>query len=368
MTDTARARATFDHALPMPRPATSDDDKWTALRARDPAARFFYSVKTTGVYCRPSCKARPARPENVAFHATTKDAERAGFRPCKRCRPDEPPRDERDAAWVAEVCRTLAARDDLPTSGALARELGVSPSHLERTFKAVLGMTPRAWVAAQRATRVRDALRDSKSVTDAIYDAGFSSSSRFYEASDRALGMTPTALRRGGRGLTLRHAFGRSSLGEVLVAATERGVSAILLGDGRDSLLADLATRFPEAKLVPADRGFRETVDAVIAFVERPEGPRGFPLDLLGTAFQARVWAALLRIPAGERTTYAALADALGSPRAVRAVARACATNAVAVAVPCHRVVRKDGDLAGYRWGLERKRTLLAREAQGKRR
>lgn len=344
----------------MPAPLT--DPRWAALRTRDPDATFFYSVRTTGVYCRPSCAARPARPENVAFHATTAAAERAGFRPCKRCRPTEPPAAARDAAVIARLCRLLESRDPPPPLAELADHAGLSPHHLHRLFKRVTGVTPRAYAAAHRDARTRDALRARPTVTDAIYEAGYASSSRFYAAAHR-LGMTPTQYRRGGAALRLHYAIGACSLGAILVAATERGVCAILFG-ARADLPRDLARRFPRAVVEPADARFDATVARVIALVERPDQPAELPLDIRGTAFQIRVWRALTAIAPGTRATYADVARAIGAPGAVRAVARACAANTLAVAIPCHRVVRTDGALAGYRWGLRRKRALLARESR----
>jgi AraC family transcriptional regulator of adaptative response/methylated-DNA-[protein]-cysteine methyltransferase len=350
----------------VPSPATpADDPRWTALRARDPAfdGTFVYSVATTGVYCRPSCKARPARPENVRFHATPADARAEGFRPCLRCRPDGPsPREEREAL-VARACRLIEDAEEAPALVDLARSLGLSPFHLHRQFKAVTGVTPRAYAAALRADRVRAQLGRGASVTSAIYDAGYGSNSRFYEHATGLLGMTPSAFRSKGRGEDIRFAVGQCSLGAVLVAATGRGVCAIEFGDDAEQLVRGLQDRFREARLIGGDAEFEALVAQVVGLVEEPATPASLPLDLRGTAFQQRVWQALRTIPPGTTTTYTALAERLGLPRAVRAVAGACAANRVAVAIPCHRVVRLDGDLAGYRWGIDRKRALLRREA-----
>jgi len=340
--------------------------RWEAVCRRDPAAdgEFLYAVETTGVYCRPSCAARPARREHVSFHASAADAERAGFRPCKRCRPDLPPRAERDAALVAAACRAIEAADEPPRLAELAAQAGVSPHHFHRTFRRVAGVTPRAYAAAHRQRRVQDGLAAGAGVTDTLYAAGFGSSGRFYAAAPAMLGMTPSAYRQGGQGEAVWHAVGRCSLGYVLVAATERGVCAILLGNDPAALAADLATRFPHARLSEAAPDFADWVAAVVRFVDDPgraEG-LGLPLDVRGTAFQRRVWEALQQIPAGETASYGEVAARLGSPRAVRAVAAACAANKLAVAIPCHRVVARDGSLAGYRWGVERKRRLLERE------
>lgn len=352
--------------MTSPTHTTSDDPRWLAVVARDPSAdgRFFYSVRTTGVYCRPSCAARTPRVENVGFHLTAAAAERAGFRACKRCRPTEPVLAERNTAKIAALCRLIESAAVPPTLEALARHAGWSTFHLHRVFKAVTGVTPRAYAAAHRAERVRSELAERGTITAAIHDAGYGSSGRFYAESDRVLGMTPTSYRAGGAGMEIRFAVGESTLGSILVAATERGVCAVLLGDDPTALAHDLERRFPRAEILGADAGFEALVARVVALVERPAAGVDLPLDLQGTAFQRRVWQALRQIPAGTTTSYAALAHAIGKPTAARAVAQACAANPIAVAIPCHRVVRTDGDPSGYRWGVERKHTLLAREAE----
>ena len=348
--------------------ATLNDPRWAAVVARDHAAdgAFFYSVKTTGVYCRPSCAARRARPENVRFHATREDAESAGFRPCKRCRPDAPSSAEQYAAKVTEACRILEQSETAPGLKRLARRVGVSAYHFHRMFKRVTGLTPRQYAAAQRAQRVRAELGRSGSVTQAIFEAGYNSSGRFYEKSNAVLGMTPRAYRAGGASTEIRFAIGECSLGSILVASSTRGVCAIFLGDDPLALARELENRFPHARLIGGDRNFEQLVAQVVGLVEAPGVGLGLPLDVRGTAFQQRVWQALRAIPAGATASYAEIANRIGAPKSVRAVAQACAANAIAVAIPCHRVVRSDGGLAGYRWGVERKRTLLAREA-GKR-
>jgi AraC family transcriptional regulator of adaptative response/methylated-DNA-[protein]-cysteine methyltransferase len=340
------------------------DDRWTAVTRRDRRADgvFYYSVRTTGVYCRPSCASRRARRENVRFHATRQEAEAAGFRPCKRCRPDQHGLAEERAAAVARACRLIETAEEMPSLDALAETAGMSRFHFHRVFKGTTGLTPRAYGTAHRARRVREELTRSRTVTDAIYEAGFNSSGRFYATSGSVLGMTPTDFRSGGAGISIRFAVGECSLGSVLVAATARGVCAILLGDDPDRLVHELQDRFPNAQLVGGDEAFERVVARVVGLVERPALGLDLPLDVRGTAFQQRVWQALREIPAGATTSYRDLAERLGVPRAVRAVARACASNAIAVAIPCHRVVRTDGGLAGYRWGIERKRALLARE------
>ncbi|WP_374480093.1 bifunctional DNA-binding transcriptional regulator/O6-methylguanine-DNA methyltransferase Ada [Zoogloea sp.] len=345
---------------------TLADPRWAAVLARDPTAdgRFFYSVKSTGVYCRPSCGSRRPRPENVAFHASAADAEAAGFRPCRRCRPDLPPLAERQGRLIAELCRFIESADHVPNLDELARQAQLSPFHLQRLFKARTGLTPRAYAAALRARRLRDGLAASPSVSAAQYDAGYASSGRFYADTDAALGMTPSQYRAGGANTEIRFAIGQSALGALLVAASPHGVCAISLGDDADALARELQDRFPHAKLVGDDPDFAALVAQVAGLVESPAQGLDLPLDLRGTAFQLRVWHALREIPAGSRLSYTELAHRLGLPRAVRAVAGACAANTLAVAVPCHRVVRNDGGLAGYRWGVERKQALLEREAR----
>ena len=355
----------LDPARPeAPSGPDSDAARLEAVRRRDPAAddRFVYSVRTTGVYCRPSCAARPARVENIAFHATPQAAQAAGFRPCRRCRPDEPPRAVREAGLVASACRLIEQAETPPDLAGLAQAVGLSPHHFHRLFKRITGLTPKAYADAHRTQRVRTELSAGASVTTALYDAGFNSSGRFYAAADGMLGMTPTRFRDGGAQAQIRYAVGDSSLGLVLAAATDTGVCAILLGEDAEPLIADLRARFPRAELVPGDAAFEATVTAVVQAVEQPGLGLDLPLDIRGTAFQQRVWQALRQIPAGQTRSYGEIAAMLGAPGAQRAVARACAGNALAVAIPCHRVVRGDGALSGYRWGVARKRALLQRE------
>src|SRR5882672_539757 len=344
---------------------TVSDPRWAAVVTRDADAdgRFFYSVKTTGVYCRPSCAARIARPENVAFHATAADAERAGFRPCKRCKPGQPSRAQQNAAVVADLCRFIESVETPPALDVLARRAGLSTFHVHRIFKEVTGVTPRDYAAAHRAKRVRSELESDASVTDAIFGAGYNSSSRFYEKSGEMLGMTPTTYRSGGANTEIRFAIGECSLGSILVARSDRGICAISLGDDPDELARQLQDRFPQAKLIGDDAQFAQLVARVVGFVEAPGVGLDLPLDVRGTAFQQRVWQALREIPAGSTASYADVAARIGEPKAVRAVAQACGANPIAVAIPCHRVVRQDGHLSGYRWGVQRKRALLEREA-----
>jgi len=344
---------------------TESDARWASVAARDPKAdgAFYYSVETTGVYCRPSCAARLARPEHVRFHTTCEDAEKAGFRPCKRCKPHQPSLVEQRTAKVTEACRIIEASATVPGLEDLATHVGVSTYHFHRMFKLVTGLTPRAYAAAHREKQMRHALGGSGTVTEAIFDAGYNSNSRFYETSNEVLGMTPTTYRAGGTNTEIRFAVGECSLGSILVATSDRGVCAILLGDDPDKLAGDLQDQFPRAHLIGGDAAFEALVAKVVGFVDTPDVGLDLPLDVRGTAFQQRVWQALREIPAGDTVSYGDIAHRIGSPNAVRAVARACAANALAVAIPCHRVVRHDGGLSGYRWGVERKRALLEREA-----
>lgn len=347
-------------------PGVGGDVRWRAVATRDACAdgRFFYGVATTGVYCRPSCGARLPLRENVRFFDTAAEAVAAGFRPCRRCRPYGPSRQAQHAALVAAACRRLDAEEPPPALHALAAGAGLSPHHFHRVFKAVTGLTPKGYLQASRAERVRDALQQAGTVTEALYDAGYGSASRFYDGAGDALGMAPRAWRRGGADEVIRFAVAACSLGALLVAATDRGVCAIALGDDPDALVRELQDRFPRADLRGGDAAFEDLVARVTATVEQPGRVADLPLDVRGTAFQQRVWQALRAIPPGETRSYAQVAESLGMPTASRAVAAACAANTLAVAVPCHRVVRQDGGQSGYRWGVERKRALLAREGK----
>jgi len=347
---------------------SDDESRWRAVRQRDVDAdgEFFFSVATTGVYCYPSCPARRPRRDNVAFHATRAAAERAGFRPCKRCLSHLPPKHERYGEAVARACRMLEDAACEPTLAQLAQAQGMSPHHFQRIFKEIAGITPKQYARAHRAQRMRSQLRSSRTVTEAMYEAGYGSSSRFYEHAQNTLGMGARAYARGGDKQVIRWSLADSWLGRVLVAATESGVCAILLGEDDEMLRADLTARFPNATLQMAEPGsdFSAWVRATLAYIDAPRGRFSLPLDVAGTAFQQRVWDALREVAAGQTTTYAELARRIGQPTAARAVAGACASNPLAVAIPCHRVLRSDGALSGYRWGVARKRALLEREAE----
>ncbi|HTT08548.1 MAG TPA: bifunctional DNA-binding transcriptional regulator/O6-methylguanine-DNA methyltransferase Ada [Gammaproteobacteria bacterium] len=342
-----------------------DDPRWAAVVAKDRSfdGGFYYSVKTTGVYCRPSCPARLPKRMNVRFHRTCAEAEAAGFRPCKRCKPDQPALHAQYTAAVARACRLIEAAEKSPKLDELAKAAGLSPYHFHRIFKAVTGVTPKAYAMAHRQKRIRDRLGRNATVTDAIYDAGFVSSGRFYATATHMLGMTPRDYRAGGANTEIRFAIGECSLGSILVACSVRGVCAIFLGDNPDKLVRDLQDKFPRANLIGGDKGFERLVAKIVGLVEAPQRGLDLPLDVRGTAFQQRVWQALRTIPAGKTASYSEIARRIGRPKSVRAVAQACAANTLAVAIPCHRVVRNDGALSGYRWGIERKRLLLDREA-----
>ncbi len=342
----------------------TDEAKWEAVLARDASADgdFVYGVKTTGVYCRPSSSARLPKRENVEFFDTPAKAEKAGYRASQRPSGDRTAAAEARGEVVAKACALIDNADVAPSLETLAEQAGMSPFHFHRIFKAETGLTPKAYANASRANRVRAELGEGSSVTDAIYGAGFGSNSRFYESSQEMLGMRPTDYQHGGRNTQIRFAVGQSSLGAILVAQSDLGICAISLGDDPETLVRELQDRFPRAKLIGGDSEFEKLVAKVVGFVEQPGLGLNLPLDIRGTAFQERVWQALREIPPGQTASYAQIAERIGSPKSVRAVAQACGANQLAVAIPCHRVIRRDGDLSGYRWGVDRKRALLQRE------
>jgi AraC family transcriptional regulator of adaptative response/methylated-DNA-[protein]-cysteine methyltransferase len=343
----------------------ANDPRWAHIVARDRTAdgHLWYSVLTTGVYCRPSCPSRVANPKNVLLHDTIEEAKATGFRACKRCNPDGLSVAAENVAIVARACRLIEESEEEPSLADLAAAAGRSPSYFHRRFKAVTGLTPKDYAAANRASKVRESLVSGISVTEAIYDAGFNSTGRFYEKSTGMLGMTPSQYRTGGANEEIRFAVGETSLGTILVASSKKGVASILLGDDPNGLVRELQDRFPKARLIGADRNYEALVARVVGFIEVPQLGLDLPLDVRGTAFQRRVWQALQGVPIGQTVSYTEIARRIGSPHAVRAVAGACAANHLAVAIPCHRVVRNDGSLSGYAWGVERKQTLLTREA-----
>ena len=347
----------------------NEEKCWEAVVAHDASrdGSFFYGVKTTGVYCRPGCASRQPLRRNVVFFDSLAAAAASGLRPCKRCRPDDPSAATRHIAAVERACARLRDSDQIPSLAELADAAGISRYHFHRVFKQVTGATPRDYARTHRLGRLAAKLDNGEPVTAAIYDAGFGSSSRAYEAAGAGLGMTPGARRNGGRGEQIRYAIAASPLGHVLVAATGRGVVMTALGDDPQRLAGELRARFPQAAIAEDAAGLAEWTRHIVAFITAPERTLDLPLDIRGTAFQARVWRALQKIPPGRTASYAEIAAALDQPQAVRAVARACAANNLALLVPCHRVIRRDGDLAGYRWGVERKRALLAREREAAR-
>ena len=359
--DNLAAAITIPKAVPQ---FTTNEQRYQALERRDPSAdgQFFYSVASTGVYCRPSCGARLALRKNVAFHRTPEQAERAGFRACKRCKPRELSLAARHAELVLGLQKQLESTTAEKSLAALAASAGLSPFYLQRLFKKLVGMSPREYAAASRLQRIEDELRDGASVTSALYEAGYSSSSRFYEAGSGALGMEPARLRQGGLGVTMHTVVRPCTLGHVLIASSARGVCAISFGHAAAALQRELRERFPRAVIAASAPALETLADQIVAMIDGAGLSAALPLDLIGTAFQQRVWQTLRKIPRGQTRSYAQIAEAIGAPNAVRAVGSACGKNPVALAVPCHRVLRADGALGGYRWGLERKRKLLAKE------
>lgn len=366
-----RPPAAPPRAAPVPGVAPSPavgpaEARWATVVERRTDDSFVYAVTTTRVFCRPTCPARLPRREHVEFFDSARQAASAGFRPCKRCRPDLARPDQDRERLVTDLCRWIDASETKPSLKTLAERAGMSPAHTLRLFKAVVGLTPAAYASARRAERLRKSLPESASVTEAIYRSGFGSAGRFYASASTALGMRPAVYRSGAASERIEFACATSTLGMVLVAATQRGICAVLLGDGSEQLEEDLRRRFPQAELAAAGPSFTKHLRAVVRAVERPQLAPELPLDVRGTVLQERVWRALREIPPGTTLTYGELARRLGAPRATRAVASACAANSVAVLIPCHRVVGADGSLRGYRWGLDRKQALLERERRGR--
>lgn len=351
----------------MSKPAyLSDEARWQAVANRDAAADgcFVYGVKTTRIYCKPSSPSRLPKRENVEFFATPALAEAAGYRPSRRTQDKNTVAAER-AGLVAKACKLIEASETPPNLEALAERIGLSAYHFHRIFKAETGLTPKAYATAYRGRKLREELNTPDiSVTDAIYGAGFNSNSRYYETADQLLGMRASNYRAGGPGAVIRFAVGQCSLGAILVAQSRKGICAILLGDDPEQIVRDLQDQFPKARLIGGDQDFEQLVAQVVGFVEAPSLGLNLPLDIRGTVFQERVWRILREIPPGATVSYAEVAERMGRPRAVRAVAQACGANKIAVAIPCHRVVRRDGDISGYRWGIGRKRELRAREQE----
>jgi AraC family transcriptional regulator of adaptative response/methylated-DNA-[protein]-cysteine methyltransferase len=345
---------------------TLEDPRWHSVLVRDVSAdgTFVYAVTTTGIYCRPSCAARLARPENVSFYLSPSEAEAADFRACKRCKPNQTRSLDINTEKVAQTCRLLETADSIPNLETLAENMGLSKYHFQRLFKSITGVTPKAYAQAFRAQKLREQLSEGNTVTDAIYAAGYNANSRFYAEADKVLGMTASEFRKGGANTVIKFALGECGLGTILVAQSDRGICAIQLGDDPQILLQELQDRFPKAELIGADKDFEKTVAQVVGFIETPTRGLNLPLDIRGTAFQQQVWQALTEIPLGTTASYSEIAQRIGAPKAFRAVAMACGANRLAVVIPCHRVVRNDGNLSGYRWGVERKQILLDNESQ----
>lgn len=343
---------------------TNDEARFRAFASRDVNAEghFVIAVKTTGIYCRPNCPARPPKRENIEFFDTIAEARAAGYRACLRCKPDEPAQGVRIAAMVTKACRRLERDETIPSVGELARASGFSEGRFHRLFKQATGLSPKQYALAKRVEMFRERLKGGETVTAALYDSGFNSSSRAYEAS-RRLGARPRDVKTGGAALTLRAGVVRCSLGFVGIAMSERGLCALAFGDSAKAALQSVQSRFPKALLVEADGALHGALERVLALVEEPSGALDLPLDIRGTAFQERVWQALRKIPAGKTRSYGEIAKAIGKPSASRAVAQACGANPIAVVIPCHRVVASGGGLGGYHFGTKRKKTLLAKEA-----
>lgn len=338
-------------------------DCWQAVQARDKRydGCFVFAVRSTGIYCRPSCPARTPLRKNITFFPLAEAAERAGFRACKRCHPQEASPVDPQVAMVQQVCRIIDAQPEMPTLDALSAQVNLSAYHLQRTFKRFMGITPRQYAEARRVDTLKAQLRAGDNVTTALYEAGYGSSSRLYEQADAHLGMTPSTYRKGGTGMQIAYTIVDCPLGRLLVAATERGICGVSLGDDDEELEKALFEEYPAAQIEPVE-DLGAWVLAILDYIQTGQPHLDLPLDLQATAFQRRVWQALKAIPAGETRSYGQIARSIGQPTAARAVARACATNPAALVIPCHRVVREDGSMGGYRWGIARKERLLEKE------
>ncbi len=345
----------------------TDESRWDAVMAKDPRfdGQFVFAVSSTGVYCRPSCPARRPRRERVSFFQLPEAAERAGFRACRRCHPRNARVVDPQIQMTRQVCRIIEENDGEPvTLSALSEQLGVSSFHLQRTFKSIMGITPRRYAETCRVNKFKQGVRRGDAVTSAIYDAGYGSSSRLYEHASSQLGMTPATYGKGGRGAVINYAIVETSLGQLLVAATDKGVCSVMLGDSDAALKEDLLNEFPAAEIRQNEKLLRSSVKAIVNHLKSRSPHIDLPLDIQATAFQRQVWEQLRSIPYGQTHSYSEVARAIGQKKAVRAVASACATNPVALVIPCHRVIREDKSLGGYRWGLERKKKLLETEAK----
>ena len=342
----------------------TDDEKRDAIINRDKVAdaKFLYGVLTTGIYCLPSCPSRAAKLENMVFFNSSNEAEQAGFRACKRCFKNDKSRYEANIDKITSACRLIAESEKSIPLKALASTVAMSPYYFHRLFKKITGVTPKAYASTIRSDKLRSGLAANSSVTDAIYNSGYNSVGHFYQKADDILGMQPNTYKRGGKNMIIYFAIGECSLGNILVAQSTKGICAIFLGDDPDILIRDLQNKFSAAELIGGDSRFEQVVAQVIGHVENPYKELTLPLDIQGTAFQQQVWDILRQIPPGTTVTYTDIAERMGSPKSVRAVANACGSNSLAVAIPCHRVIRTSGELAGYRWGIKRKRILINRE------
>ena len=347
--------------------SSHDDERWQGVLSKDSSfdGQFVFAVSTTGIYCRPSCPSRRPKRENVSFFQLPEAAERAGFRACLRCRPRETRTVDSHVELTQRICRLIDENEGEPvTLAKLSEELDVSSFHLQRTFKGIMGITPSQYAEECRINRFRKSARNGDAITQAIYDAGYGSSSRLYEGAASQLGMTPATYGKGGRGAVIRYATVNCHLGQLLVAATSKGVCSVKIGDAKEQLVADLSNEFPAAEINADQKSLRSWLEMVIDYVSHKTPHIDLPLDIQATAFQRQVWEQLRAIPYGQTQSYSQVAQAIGQEKAVRAVARACATNPVALVIPCHRVIREDSSLGGYRWGLERKKQLLKDEKE----
>jgi AraC family transcriptional regulator of adaptative response/methylated-DNA-[protein]-cysteine methyltransferase len=347
----------------------SRDEFWTAVLSKDRTydGQFVFAVSSTHIYCRPSCPSRRPKRENVSFFALPAAAEKAGFRACLRCHPDDVQTKDPQVEMVQRVCRLIESSEGEPvTLDSLSEQVGVSSFHLQRTFKSIMGMSPSDYAETRRVNKFKQGVQAGEKITSAMYDAGFGSSSRLYELASSQLGMTPATYGKGGRGAVIRYAIGDSPLGRLLVASTEKGVCSVRLGDSDDALTTELKQEFSAAEILLDESRLRPALTAVLDHLNDRTPRIDLPLDIRATAFQRQVWEQLQKIPAGETHSYSQVAKGIGQEKAVRAVARACGTNPVALVIPCHRVIREDRSLGGYRWGLDRKKKLLEREGRAK--
>ena len=346
----------------------TDTDRWHAVVERDTSADgcFYYGVKTTGIFCRPSCSSRLPNRENIEYFISSQEAKASGYRECKKCKPTETSIKEETQQKVIKACRIIENSNEIPKLADLAKEVGLSAYHFHRLFKKHIGVTPKQFASNYRSKRLKDNLKSRDSITEALYEAGYSSSSGLYNKNQDQLSMKPKEYKAGGIGITIQYGVAECILGWVIVAATDIGICSVELGDDPETLPKQLQDRFPKAMLIKAGPGFTRLVKEVVNFIKSPSDNFNLPLDIQGTAFQQQVWNILRQIKPGETMNYSEVAEKIGNPEAVRAVASACSSNKLAVVIPCHRVISKDGKLTGYRWGLDRKKILLENEKEEK--